>query len=181
MIFNRTYGRMALFGTPVLAVLSAWTPLEHAKADETAPQACQPVVGTYLTTITDIEGVFMSRGLITFSGDGNFFVSDSRQGGLPGVFEPFSSGQGAWKCVDGQSDQVNVRATALTFTLPSAQRRRSIGRVDYQGALDPEAHAISGKISLKFANEGDLEGAAPIAAPGPLFEEFSFSGKRVVP
>jgi hypothetical protein len=147
---------------------------------EAAADPCRDVAGTYLTTINDIEGVFASRGLVTFTADGAFLVGDSGQGGSPGVYEPFSLGQGSWACDAAGPGAVKVKATALNFTLPDSNARRALGRVDYEATLDPEGLTISGTVALRFTPEGDLEASDPIGAPGEVAEEFSFSGKRVV-
>ncbi len=172
--------RTALLTASFLAAFGAGMLSPPVNAETLTPESCKDVAGTYLTTVTDIEDVFMSRGLITFTSDGNFLVNDSGQGGLPGVFEPFSSGQGTWKCVEKLSDGLKVEAVALTFTMPSANRRPAIGRVDYTASVNPASNKITGKIALKFSSEGDLEMSDPVNAPGAVFEEFSFDGERVV-
>ncbi|PHM06164.1 hypothetical protein, partial [Nostoc sp. 'Peltigera malacea cyanobiont' DB3992] len=50
------------------------------------------VTGSYLTTIFNSNGTIGSRGVITLTTDGKFFVIDSNQGGVTNVFNPFSSG-----------------------------------------------------------------------------------------
>ncbi len=150
------------------------------QAQDASLAPCAVLAGTYLTTVTDIEDVFASRGLITFTADGSFLVNDSGQGGTPGVFQPFSLGQGAWKCNGKQADKVKAEAVSLTFVLPSADQPQSFGRVDYRAELDLKTQEIAGSIKLSFTREGDLEGADPVNTPGPLFEEFEFVGKRVI-
>jgi len=149
-------------------------------AQDSSLEPCRALAGTYVTTITDIENVFASRGLITFTADGSFIVNDSGQGGTPGIFLPFSLGQGAWKCAAGGDGKVKADAISLTFVLPGTGQPPSFGRVDYQAELDRKTQDISGTITLSFTREGDLEGADPIKNPGPAFEKFQFFGQRVV-
>jgi hypothetical protein len=61
---------------------------------DTERDACDGLVGTYVTTFTDREGVFSSRGLMTFTASGVLLVNDSAQGGVPGIWDPFSATQG---------------------------------------------------------------------------------------
>lgn len=180
MSVTRASCQKALLTASFLAVASAGMLSGPAQSETLPLDLCEGVEGTYLTTVADIEGVFMSRGLITFTADGNFIVNDSRQAGVPGVFEPFSSGQGAWVCAEKAPDRLAVKAAALTFTFPSADRRASIARVDYTATVDPESNKVTGKIALKFSPEGDLEISNPIKQPGEVLEEFQFSGERVV-
>ena len=156
-----------------LAALACLTPRPAA-----ALEACRALVGTWVTSITDIEGVFASRSLLTLTGDGIVLVNDSGQGGVPGIFEPFTTGRGAWRCLAG-AGKVEAAATALNFVLPRSGRPTAFGRVDYKAALDPGTGELSGSIALYFTAEGDLESADPIAATGKAFERFQFTGRRV--
>ena len=142
--------------------------------------ACAGIAGTYVTTITDREGVFASRGLMTFTSDGLLLVSDSAQGGVPGVWDPFSPTQGAWKCLEAGSEKLSITAVGLNFVLPGDGRTPSFGRVEYQASLDLKTGRLSGSAILRFASGNDLEGIAPIDQPGPVLDEFQFDGKRLV-
>lgn len=146
-----------------------------------APDPCRSLVGTYVVTVTDIEGVFASRGLATFTGDGIFLMTDSGQTGLPGIYQPFSSAQGAWTCLGAQGDQVKAAATGLNFVLPGEGLSTSFGRTDYRLRLDLKSATLSGSVELSFTQEGDLEAADPIARPGPVFETFEIEGRRLTP
>jgi hypothetical protein len=130
-------------------------------------------------TVTDIEGVFSSRGLVTFAPGGVFLMSDSGQSGLPGIYDPFSSSQGTWKCLGTEGDQVNAAAMGLNFTLPDDGRAAAFGRTRYKFILDTNAGQLSGEAALSFTAEGDLESADPVAKPGPELETFQIHGKRV--
>lgn len=142
--------------------------------------ACAGVAGTYVTTITDREGVFTSRGLMTFTPGGLLLVSDSAQGGVPGVWDPFSSTQGAWKCLKAGREQLSINAVGLNFVLPGDGRTPSFGRVEYQASLDIKTGILSGSATLRFASGNDLEGIDPIDRPAPVVDEFHFDGKRLV-
>ena len=148
-------------------------------AQEMALDKCRAAVGSFVTTITDIEGVFQSRGLATITAGGVVFLNDSGQGGIPGIFQPFSSGQGAWACASGDVGEVKIKAVILNFTLPENSGRSGFGRVDYTATYDVAAKTLSGKIALHFSGEDDLESADPNTVDGPPYEEFQFTGERI--
>jgi hypothetical protein len=165
----------------LLVSIALTSPPWQASADPSAPNAdtCQALVGTYVTAVTDIEGVFASRGLFTFTPDGVFLMSDSGQSGLPGIYEPFTSAQGAWKCQGVEGGQVKAIALGLNFALPSAGHSAGFGRTRYQLILDANSGQLSGTAELSFTSQGDLESADPVAKPGPVLETFAIEGKRV--
>ena len=140
---------------------------------------CDAVPGTYVATIVDREGVFSSRGLLTFAAGGVLLVTDSSQGGVPGVWDPFSASQGAWRCDVDAKQGVQVVATALNFVLPADGRQSGFGRVDYEASLDPATGELSGKILLRLDARKDLEAADPLTRPGPAADEFQFDARRV--
>ena len=69
-------------GAVSLCFLAVCALAGQAAADEMSLAKCKAVFGSYVTSISDIEGVFQSRGLVTFSGDGVFLINDSGQGGV---------------------------------------------------------------------------------------------------
>ncbi len=150
-------------------------------AQQAAPEPCGGVIGTYVVSITDIEGVFASRQIVSFLPGGIYLVRDSgAQRRFPGVFEPFPIGQGVWKCAAGGPDGIGIDAMVLAFTRPQAERRRGFARADYKVSFDPAAETISARITLRLTAEGDIEAADPIKNPGPVIEEFGLDGERVV-
>jgi hypothetical protein len=150
------------------------TPLAAA---DLAP--CEDAVGTYLTMITDREGVFSSRGLMTLAPGGVMFMSDSAQGGVPGVWDPFSSSQGAWSCLGVEGPKLSIGAVGLNFVLPADGRPPSMGRVDYRASLDTGSGDLSGSATLRLTAGMDLEGTNPMEAPGKVVDAFQFDGSRV--
>jgi hypothetical protein len=142
--------------------------------------ACGGLVGSYVTTFSDREEVFSSRGLMTFTSDGIVLVSDSAQGGVPGVWDPFSAAQGTWKCLAEDGEKLSISAIGLNFVLPADGRTPSFGRVEYQASLDTKTGKLSGSATLSFTSGEDLEGADPIDNPGSVVDEFHFDGERVV-
>ena len=144
------------------------------------PNACRALAGTYVTSVSDPEGVFSSRGLMTFTADGVFLMSDSAQAGLPGVYDPFGSAQGAWRCLGANGGKLEASAIGLNFVLPGRGRPAVFGRVDYRVTLDAKTGTLTGNAELSFTTEGDLEGADPVERPGPALEEFQLEGKPVV-
>lgn len=163
---------------PALALcLAVATPAAHAGEPDLA--ACRGLAGTYVTAVTDHEGVFASRGLLTFTGDGVFLDTDSAQGGVPGVFEPFSAVQGGWRCIGATNGRLEVIATGLNFVLPTQERPQAFGRTDYRFTLDTATGRLSGTVELRFTQDADLEAADPIGKPGPLFDTFHVEGQRL--
>ncbi|MGH7999003.1 MAG: hypothetical protein ACREPR_06145 [Brasilonema sp.] len=129
------------------------------------------VTGTYLITLKNASGDFTSRSLITLTADGNFVFSDSNQGGISGRFNPFTTGQGTWKC----TGKKEVSARALDFSF-SDQGGTGIARNDYLATFDPQTHTVTGTINLQFFDlqgnplEGDVQSGST-----------SFTGQRVTP
>ncbi|MEH2158528.1 hypothetical protein [Nostoc sp.] len=130
------------------------------------------VTGAYLTKIFNPDGTIGSRGVITLTADGNFFVIDSNQGGVTNVFNPFSSGQGAWKC----NGKTGVSARSITFAYPgSAGSTGSIARSDYQASFNPQTQTVEGTITLRFFNLN----ANPLLNNVPPVGTFNFSGQQI--
>jgi hypothetical protein len=165
-------------GILALAAALAMSPCSAAAEEGSAP-SCDGLVGTYVTTITDREGVFASRGLMSFATGGVMIMSDSAQGGVPGVWDPFSSSQGAWRCLGSEDGKLQVGAVGLNFVLPRDGRRPAMGRVDYEAGLDTVSGTLSGKATLRLFDAMDLEATDPIASRGKLVDEFELEGTRV--
>ncbi|PHM10846.1 hypothetical protein [Nostoc sp. 'Peltigera malacea cyanobiont' DB3992] len=144
---------------------------EKKTIDNTTP-CSQNVSGSYLTKIFNSDGTIGSRGVITLTTDGNFFVIDSNQGGVTKVFNPFSSGQGAWKC----NGKTGVSARSVTFAYPgSAESTGSIARSDYQASFNPQTQTVEGTIILRFFNLNAnplLDNVLPVGT-------FNFSGQQI--
>lgn len=143
------------------------------------PVSCEGITGTYVTTITDREGVFASRGVITFAAGGIILVSDSAQGGVPGVWEPFSNGQGEWQCLGAEGDSKNLSAVALNFVLPKDGSSPSFGRVDYKITIDPKKGTMEGSAALMLKPGGDIEAEDPLNEPGKVIDEFHLDGVKL--
>ncbi len=175
---KKNCNRTAIAASLLTASLSMGsTPLGAA---ETQLAACGAFVGAYVTTFTDREGVFSSRGLMAFTSDGLLLVSDSAQGGVPGIYDPFGSAQGAWRCLGVEGGKLQISAVGLNFVLPADGRTPSFGRVDYRAGLDTQTGMVSGRATLRITSGKDLEGMDPIGKPGAVVDEFHFDGKRVV-
>jgi hypothetical protein len=117
----------------------------------------------FLLTITNSNGVFASRSVITFHADGSVEVIDSGQGGP--AFS-FSSQLGVWG--NGIASGAIVRT--LDFSFPSA----GIARVDYN-FIKLNAQNVSGTITLTgFGLQAD-----PLGGGGTVLGTFTFTGQRV--
>jgi hypothetical protein len=168
-------------GVGLLAILVLLTPTSTHPADEQKPKDCRAAIGTYVTTVTDVAGVFSSRGIITFAPEGIFLMTDSGQSRVPGTHEASQPLQGAWRCVTAEGAQLKIIATGIGFVLPRDGRLRTFGRADYHVTIDGGAGTISGNLELSLPQNDDLEGADPIDSPGPPIERFELDGRRVVP
>lgn len=162
-----------------LTVICLAGTFQAAHAGEPNLAACRDLAGTYVTVVTDREGVFASRGLLTFMADGVFLDTDSAQGGVPGVFEPFTTVQGAWRCAGTAQGRLEAVATGLNFVLPGNERPQAFGRTDYRLTLDAAKGVLSGTVELRFTQDADLEAADPLGRPGPLFDSFQVDGQRL--
>ena len=115
---------------PVLICLVLAAFSGPASAQQDPANACGALVGTYVTTVTDTEGVFASRALATFTGDGIMLITDSGQSGLPGIYQPFTSSHGAWTCLGAEDGAIRAAATGLSFLVPGEGLSTSFGRTD---------------------------------------------------
>jgi hypothetical protein len=130
------------------------------------------VVGTYLTTVTDAKGSITSRSILTLSGDGTLATIESNQGGLEGVYNPFTDAQGSWQCTGTQT----FTGTSLNFTLAGpVSPDIGIARVDLKATVDKETHAVKGTMELRFFSIG----ANPLKDKVPPFASFSFVGHHI--
>ncbi|MEH2092237.1 hypothetical protein [Nostoc sp.] len=148
--------------------------LSARETNNNTARCSQNVGGSYLTTIFNSNGTIGSRGVITLTEEGNFFVIDSNQGGVTNVFNPFSNGQGAWKC----NSKTGVSARSITFAFPgSAGSTGSIARSDYQASFNPQTQTVQGTITLRFFSLN----ANPLLNNVPPVATFNFSGQQIKP
>lgn len=150
----------------------------HAGATNLPLSACGKLAGTYLTSVFNSAGVFQLRGLLTFTPAGAMFVIESAEGGLPGIVNPYSDAQGAWRCVARDGAGIEARATVLNFTYPGPLGpQQFVARVDYDITMGPASRTIEGSLELRlFPLQGD-----PLHTPSPPIGEFTFEGERVRP
>ena len=142
---------------------------------------CQRAVGTYVATVTDVQGVFSSRALLTFTPGGVYLMTDSGQSRVVGTRALFQPIQGAWTCVSADGERLKLTATGLGFALPQDGRLRNFARADYRGTIDKASGSLSGTLEWRLQEDDDLESADPVARPGPPVERFELEGKQVVP
>ncbi|MBV8091822.1 MAG: hypothetical protein JO110_01045 [Acetobacteraceae bacterium] len=141
-----------------------------------ADSNCRRLAGPYLVTVTDNSGNLVVRQVLTLSNDGNAFLIDSGQGGVPNSFNPFTSAQGFWSCQFGFP--TSATATVLDFSLPgTVPGDQHIGRTDYQIRFAPGSGAISGTLELRFFPlTGD---PLVVPLPTPPASSFTFTGEAV--
>jgi uncharacterized protein (TIGR02246 family) len=136
--------------------------------------ACRELAGTYLTR-NSAGGGFTSRSLLSFDRGGLVFFGDSGGGGELS-YAPFSSGQGAWRCVTN-GEATEARAIVLDFTFPKAGNGTAqIGRLDFQLVYKPETGGIEGTAILYFM---PLESEPLKVQTLPAGREFKIDGERV--
>jgi hypothetical protein len=144
----------------------------QSQAQSNASRGCRNIfTGTYLTTIADGKGQFASRGVITFSADGNFFVTDSNQGGVEGVFNPFGDTQGTYVCTSNQE----IRAVGINFGFSGRDGVNDIARSDIRATVARQSGALQGSITVtSFALNAD-----PLASGGSVVGTFQVTGQLI--
>jgi len=141
-----------------------------------ADSSCGLLSATYLLTALNSDGSFAARQLLTLTQDRNVIVDDSAEGGVTGVFNPFTTAHGTWEC-GSRSSPIQADATALFFSLPgSVSGGQTIGRIDYEITLHAVSKSISGTIDLRFFPLTGNPLATPLPAPSATF---TFTGVRV--
>lgn len=150
--------------------------LARTDGDHASGSCRKALTGSYLITITDSSGNFVSRAVVNLSRDGNARVIDSNEGGISGVSNPFTSELGSWSCKSGR--HVSAAVTVLDFSLPGpVQSVQSIARLDYQISPGKSSGTISGTVDLRFFPlDGD-----PLTPPLSPPAEFRFNGVVVKP
>jgi len=157
-------------------LLSAFTlpifPLNAAAVDNGKP--CRSLIsGTYLATISNPDGSFASRAVLTFNSDGNLTRTDSNQGGVAGAFNAFTTSLGSWDCDDRRA----LHATAINFSLPGvASAEGGIARADYQASFNARKQTVQGNIDVRFFNLTDNPYKTELPAPAI---SVTFEGSRV--
>ena len=122
---------------------------------------------TYLITISNATGAFVSRVVITLHSDHTLSVIDSEQGG-PTFF--FTSQLGAWR----HGDKGSVVGRTLDFDFPPSA---DVARLDYIFTFSSDGSQVTGTLTLTgFPLQGD-----PLDGGGTAEGQFTFSGKRVNP
>jgi hypothetical protein len=120
---------------------------------------------SYLTTITDSNGNFASRGVITLHSDHTISVTDSGQGGPAFLF---SSQLGSWQ-LNGNGVAI---ARTIDFDFPSA----GVARLDYTIHFGANGSA-TGTITLTdFPLQGN-----PLGGGGTVLGTFTFTAQSIAP
>jgi hypothetical protein len=165
--------RRSVLGTLSILVLGPTLVFLAPQVTNAATRRCDHlVVGTYLTTVTDAKGSITSRSILTLSGDGTLASIESNQGGLEGVYNPFTDAQGSWQCTGTQT----FTGTSLNFTLAgSVSPDLGIARLDFKATVTKETHAVKGTMELRFFPMS----ANPLEDKVPPFATFSFEGQHI--
>jgi len=145
-------------------------------SDAHALDGCIVLPGTYLLTVDNSDGTFASRQFLTLTVEGNAIVDDSAEGGVTGVFNPFTTGKGVWECTSS-FPKITADVTTLDFSLPgSVAGPQSIGRDDYELTLSVPSNTVSGAIQLRFF---PLSGNPLVTPLPPPASTYTFTGVRV--
>lgn len=142
-------------------------------------EACQALVGTYLTKKIDRSGPdagVTGRTLISIDADGGIFISDSAQGGIEN-YQAFSLQHGQWDCTLQADGTVVLGAMLLDFTYPNAaEPDAKIARVDMAATLDADTGTLTGtsRVNIFTLMDDPISGTAP-----EMVIEFDFEGERV--
>lgn len=160
----RTCVFTAILAAPAVVMAAPW-------GGPTMAACASQVPGSYLLSIDFSNGDFSSRGVLSLSQDGILIVNDSSQGGLPGKWDPFTSGQGAWRCAGPRA----FSALSINFNVPGTlDPDGGMARLDYKGQLDA-AGRISGTVELRFFEIYQ----DPLHDSVPLSDTFFFTGQRI--
>ena len=140
-------------------------------------RTCREFVGTYLITNFEDDGSIDSRSLMTFWKDGNFTFIDSNQGGVSGVFNPFTEAAGSWTCARNEKREKNATAVTLDFTLPgTVDADQQIARLDF---FDVTVNRATGKIKGSAKLRFFPFDSNPLGPSGIIEDPFHFEGERV--
>jgi hypothetical protein len=119
---------------------------------------------SYLTTIRDSTGAFVSRGVITLHSDRTISVTDSGQGG-PAYH--FSSQLGSWK-PDGDG---RIVARTIDFDFPPSPK--VVARVDFTLEFGEDPDQLTGTIIVTYfpLKDDPLGGGGAVVVEGTLVGE----------
>lgn len=162
---HRIAGALLLLSAPLIGMAGN----EQVQGKELS--CAEPLSGTFITTFSNPDGSIASRGVITLFRDGNFLVGDSNQGGVAGIFNAFTTSQGAWRCTGKRG----MSGVAINFTLPGvATDTGGIARVDYKAQYSSR-NEISGSVELRFFGLAE----DPANADAPPLATSNFTGRRI--
>jgi hypothetical protein len=123
---------------------------------------------SYLTTITDSTGTFVSRGVITLHSDRTISVTDSGQGG---PYYYFSSQLGSWK------PDSNGRIVARTIDFDFPPSPSVVARVDFTFDFGEDPNQVTGTITVTYF---PLE-ADPLGGGGTVVVNDTLVGELIKP
>ncbi|UCE64002.1 MAG: hypothetical protein JSU59_02310 [Nitrospirota bacterium] len=167
-----------LIGVAVLTLIVYALTFSNAWADaDGRVRTCREFVGTYLITNFEEDRSIDSRSLITFWKDGNFTFIDSNQGGVSGVFNPFTEAAGSWTCSRYDKREKVATMVTLDFTLPgTVDAKQQIARLDF---FDVTVNRTTGKITGSAKLRFFPFESNPLGPPGVIEDPFFFEGERV--
>jgi hypothetical protein len=175
MKIRRIFAILTIFLLSVLTITAILKPnlaVAQSEVQTLSLKRCSSAIaGTYLTTILDPNGQFASRGVITLTADGNIFITDSNQGGIPGVFNPFGDTQGAYTCTNNRA----ISAIGINFGFSGPDGVNDIARSDILATFDQAAQVVQGTTTV---SSFDLN-ANPLEGGGSVVGTFSITGQRV--
>lgn len=144
-----------------------------AQDAELPVHACAAAVGTFLTGDASAGVETSSRSLIALTNGGHVMFVDSGQRGGP-EYAAFSDGLGRWQCLSSQGEDPRLHAVLLDFTFPE-DGDQEIGRVDFEGTVDPATGELTATATLSFF---PLD-SDPLTAEPSRSEQFTLSGRKI--
>ncbi len=168
-----------LYALLTTSLLVAAPPAVAQEDTEPAIANCFEAVGTYLMRRVN-EGVSgpeaVGRSLLSLTNGGHALFTDSAQGGVTG-FQPFTNGQGAWRCLNADNGRFHFEALVFDFTIPIEERPDpQIARVDILATFNPDDGTLDGSVSIAFA---PLDGDPLDKTSLKIDLGYDFTGQRI--
>jgi hypothetical protein len=157
-----------------LVVATAWVALLHpykATANDGNPRFGDGA--SYLTTVTDSNGNFRTRTVITLHADHTMSVVDADSGG-PNFF--FTGEFGSWR-PDGKGGAVGRTIDFDFFVGHPVYPNGDVARIDYTISFPNDSHLIVGTHTITiFPLEEN-----PLGGGGTNVGTFNFTGQLITP
>ena len=161
-----TLSALSISDTISLRPVEAQPPVNYRNA------GCRDfVTGAYLVRFSTTNGDVIARAVMTFTSDGNIFIVESAQNGIPGVVNPFGDAQGAWKCTCNRK----ITAKTLNFGYPGELGAANQTRTDFSVTFNPQTQTVQGTLAVRFFDFN----VNPLTTDAPIVATFVLEGQRI--